>query len=68
VDRYLFVKVYPDAGIVGPGESGAHGFLEPSAAVADKFKAYLIGQDPLLIEHHLHPENRPCESWVYPLK
>ncbi len=52
VDRYLFVKVYTDAGIVGLGESGAHGFLEPSAAVVDKFKAYLIGQDPLLIEHH----------------
>ena len=52
VDRYLFVKVYTDAGIVGLGESGAHGFLEPSAAVVDKFKAYLIGQNPLLIEHH----------------
>ena len=52
VDRYLFVQVYTDAGISGLGESGAWGYLEPSAAVVDKFKAYLIGQDPLRIEHH----------------
>ncbi len=52
VDRYLFVQVYTDAGIVGLGESGAWGYLEPSAAAVEKFKAYLIGQDPLRIEHH----------------
>ena len=52
VDRYLFVQVYTDAGLVGLGESGAWGYLEPSAAAVEKFKAYLIGQDPLLIEHH----------------
>ena len=52
VDRYLFVQVYTDAGISGLGESGAWGYLEPSAAVVEKFKAYLIGQDPLRIEHH----------------
>ncbi|MBN1579078.1 MAG: galactonate dehydratase [Anaerolineae bacterium] len=52
VDRYLFVQVHTDEGIVGLGESGAWGYLEPSAAVVEKFKAYLIGQDPLRIEHH----------------
>lgn len=52
VDRYLFVQVHTDAGLVGLGESGAWGFLEASAAAVETFKRYLIGQDPLRIEHH----------------
>ena len=52
VDRYLFVKVYTDAGLTGLGESGAWGYLEASAAAVETFKRYLIGQDPLRIEHH----------------
>ena len=52
VDRYLFTKVHTDSGIVGYGESGAWGFLEASAAAIDKFGRYLVGKDPLLIEHH----------------
>jgi galactonate dehydratase len=52
VDRYLFVQVHTDEGITGLGESGAWGYLEPSAAVVGKWKDYLVGQDPLRIEHH----------------
>jgi galactonate dehydratase len=52
VDRYLFVQVYTDEGIVGLGESGAWGYLEASAGALETFKRYLIGQDPLRIEHH----------------
>lgn len=52
VDRYLFVQVHTDAGITGLGESGAWGFLEASAGAVETFKRYLIGQDPLRIEHH----------------
>ena len=52
VDRYLFVQVETDAGITGLGESGAWGYLEPSAAAVEKFRDYLVGQDPLRIEHH----------------
>ncbi len=52
VDRFLYVKVHTDAGITGLGESGAWGYLEASAAAVETFKRYLIGQDPLLIEHH----------------
>ena len=52
VDRYLFVQVHTDAGITGLGESGAWGYLEPSASAVEKFKPYLIGKDPLRIEHH----------------
>lgn len=52
VDRYLFVKVHTDEGITGLGESGAWGYLEASAGAVNTFKRYLIGQDPLRIEHH----------------
>jgi galactonate dehydratase len=52
VDRYLFVKVHTDAGISGIGESGAWGHLEASEAAIKKFGRYLVGQDPLRIEHH----------------
>ena len=52
VDRYLFVEIHTDAGITGVGESGAWGFLEASRAVIDKLGRYLVGKDPLLIEHH----------------
>jgi len=52
VDRYLFVQVHTDAGITGLGESGAWGYLEASDAVVQKYARYLVGQDPLRIEHH----------------
>jgi galactonate dehydratase len=51
-DRYLFVQVHTDAGITGLGESGAWGYLEASAGAVETFKRYLIGEDPLRIEHH----------------
>ena len=52
VDRYLYVKIHTDAGITGLGESGTWGFLEASEMAVNTFKRYLIGQDPLRIEHH----------------
>ena len=52
VDRYLFAKVHTDAGLTGVGESGAWGFLEASQAAIDKLGRYLVGEDPLRIEHH----------------
>ena len=52
VDRYLFAKVHTDEGITGLGESGAWGLLGGSAAVIGTFASYLVGQDPLRIEHH----------------
>lgn len=58
VDRYLFVKVYTDAGITGLGESGAWGYLEASEKALEKFGRYLVGQDPLRIEHHFQFMNR----------
>ena len=52
VDRFLFVKVHTDAGITGIGESGSWGFLEASKAAMEKFGRYLVGEDPMRIEHH----------------
>ena len=52
IDRYLFCEVHTDAGLVGLGESGAWGYLNASAAVMEDYRDYLIGKDPLLIEHH----------------
>ncbi len=52
IDQYLFVQVHTDEGITGLGESGAWGFLEASQSAVETFKRYLIGQDPLRIEHH----------------
>ncbi len=52
VDRYLFVQVHTNQGLTGLGESGAWGFLEASEKAVETFKRYLVGQDPLRIEHH----------------
>lgn len=52
VNRFLYVEVHTEEGIVGLGESGSWGFLDASAEAVKTFKTYLIGQDPLKIEHH----------------
>ncbi|MGL4961132.1 MAG: mandelate racemase/muconate lactonizing enzyme family protein [Inquilinus sp.] len=52
VDRYLFVEIRTDNGLVGLGEGGAWGFHEATAGAVLRFKDYLLGQDPLRIEHH----------------
>lgn len=52
VNRFLFVEVHTDENIIGLGESGCWGFLDASAEAVRSFKTYLIGQDPLRIEHH----------------
>lgn len=51
-NRFLYVKIYTDEGVTGIGESGAWGFLDASAEAIRTFKSYLIGKDPLQIEHH----------------
>jgi len=52
LDRFLYVRVYTDSGIVGIGESGTWGQLEASAASIAKYGDYLVGKDPFPIEHH----------------
>lgn len=51
-NSFLYVKVFTDEGIIGVGESGDWGFLTASGEVIESFKTYLVGQDPLNIEHH----------------
>lgn len=58
VDRYLFVQITTDTGLVGLGEAGMWGYLGANAAVIDAWTPYLIGKDPLTIEHHWQYLNR----------
>lgn len=51
VDQFMYVQVYTDEGIVGLGESGAWGLIKASGEVVNAFKPYLIGMNPLDIEH-----------------
>lgn len=51
-NRSVFCKIFTNEGIFGLGESGAWGFLEASASAINVFSEYLIGKDPLDIEHH----------------
>ncbi len=51
-NSFLYVKIYTDTGLHGVGESGAWGFLTASAEAIESFKTYLIGKNPLDIEHH----------------
>ena len=50
--RWLLVKVITDSGITGVGESGLHGVPEAAESAIKAFSRYLVGQDPLRIEHH----------------
>ena len=51
-NRSVFCRIFTDEGITGLGESGAWGFLEASAQAMLTMKEYLVGQNPLDIEHH----------------
>src|SRR5215212_8141027 len=50
--RWHFVRITTDSGIVGVGESGIWGYPEASERIVDTWRSYLVGQDPLRIEHH----------------
>lgn len=50
-DKYLFLKIHTDEGIIGIGEVGIWGYLDAAAAVIEKVKKYLIGENPMKIEH-----------------
>ena len=46
------VRVITDNGLIGVGQSACWGYLEATDAVVMKFADYLVGKDPLDIEHH----------------
>ncbi len=51
-NRAVYCRIYTDEGVTGLGESGAWGFLEASGQAILTMGEYLIGKDPLDIEHH----------------
>ncbi len=50
--RCQLVKVTTDTGLVGWGEITLEGKLDSASAAVKELSGYLIGQDPLRIEHH----------------
>lgn len=52
IDRFLFVQITTNDGIVGLGEAGAWAFHEATVGALTTFTEYLIGKDPRQIEHH----------------
>lgn len=47
-----YVRITTDDGTTGLGQSGAWAYCDAVHAVIEQFKKYLVGQDPLRIEHH----------------
>ncbi|UVI27529.1 galactonate dehydratase [Paenibacillus spongiae] len=50
--RWLFLKIETDEGIAGWGEPIVEGRALTVATAVEELKRYLIGEDPLRIEHH----------------
>ncbi len=51
--RWMFLKIYTDKDIIGLGEPVLEGHCNSVEAVIEEFSEYLIGKDPLQIEHHV---------------
>lgn len=51
--RWMFLKMYTDTDIVGLGEPVLEGHCNAVEAVIREFEEYLIGKDPMMIEHHV---------------
>src|SRR5215471_18989143 len=47
-----FVRITADDGLIGVGQSACWGYPNAVHEVIETFRSYLIGQDPLRIEHH----------------
>lgn len=50
--RWLFLKIYTDAGIVGLGEPVTEGRALTCAAAVKEIEPYLVGKDPRAVVHH----------------
>ena len=46
------IRIYTDTGISGVGQTACWGYPEAVDQIINTFKKYLIGQNPLRIEHH----------------
>ena len=52
VGRWFYLLVHTEEGITGLGEGGIHGYPEAIGGVLQAWQPYLLGKDPLQIEHH----------------
>ena len=46
------IRMHTDTGISGVGQTACWGYPEAVDSIVDTFRKYLIGQNPLRIEHH----------------
>ena len=46
------VRIVTDTGIEGIGQSACWGYMEATDSVISSFREYLLGKDPLQIDHH----------------
>ncbi len=51
--RWMFLKMHTDTDIYGLGEPVLEGHCNAVEAVLQEYEEYLIGKDPMQIEHHL---------------
>lgn len=51
--RWMFLKMHTDTDIYGLGEPVLEGHCTSVESVIKEFEEYLIGKDPLMIEHHV---------------
>lgn len=51
--RWMFLKMYTDTDLVGLGEPVLEGHCNSVESVLKEFEEYLIGKDPMQIEHHV---------------
>ena len=49
---YVFVKLETDAGVIGWGEATLEGKAGAVMACVNDFREFLIGSDPMQVEHH----------------
>ena len=47
-----FVRIATDTGLIGLGQSACWGYPNAVHEIIQTFRQYLIGQDPMRIEHH----------------
>lgn len=58
VDRYLLVRIYTDAGLIGNGEAGLWAHQGVVRQAINELSEYYVGKDPRLIEHHYQVVSR----------
>lgn len=51
--RWMFLKMHTDEGLIGLGEPILEGHTNAVEAVIREYEEYLIGKDPMQIEHHM---------------